>query len=63
MYQLLKNALFHENFLLEDVEKRVAEMDRSIEFYRSYILADRKIKTKKDKKFKKIYLTEHGTII
>ena len=51
--------MLQENFLLKDVEKKVDEMDKSIEFYRSYILADRK-KKKKKKKVKKIYLTENG---
>ena len=57
--KILRRNVLQENFLLKDVEKKVDEMDKSIEFYRSYILADRK-KKKKKKKVKKIYLTENG---
>jgi len=55
----LRQSIPNENFLLKDVEKKIIEMDNSIEFYRSYIIADRK-KKKKKKKVKRIYLTEQG---
>jgi len=55
----LRQSIPNENFLLKDVEKKIIEMDNSIEFYRSYIIADRKKKNKK-KKVKRIYLTEQG---
>jgi hypothetical protein len=59
LIKILRQSIPNENFLLKDVEKKIIEMDNSIEFYRSYIIADRK-KKKKKKKVKRIYLTEQG---
>lgn len=54
--------MFHENFLLHDVDKKVQDMDKSIQLYATYFLEDRQAKEKnknKKNKFKNIYLTEN----
>lgn len=37
---MLKNSVYHKNEMMEDVGKRVEEMDLQIEHYKSYIFTD-----------------------